>query len=68
MTKGIADELDIPAGYYAIATEVLEDKSAVDLELSKVNAALEGMLNFTILDPTWQSVRLHPNLIDMKQK
>ena len=46
MTKGIADELDIPAGYHAIATEVFEDKSAVDLELSKVNAALEGMLVF----------------------
>jgi len=51
VTKGIAGGPDVPAGYYAIATMVFEDQSAMDLALSKVSAALSDVPNFTNTEP-----------------
>ena len=51
VTKGISGGPDVPAGYYAIATMVFEDQSAVDLALSKIRTALGDIPNFTNTEP-----------------
>jgi uncharacterized protein (TIGR02118 family) len=51
VTKGIAGGPDVPAAYYAIATMVFEDQSAMDSALSKVDAALGDIPNFTNTEP-----------------
>ena len=51
ITKGIAGGPDVPAGSYATATMVFEDKSAMDLALSKIGTALGDIPNFTDTEP-----------------
>ena len=51
VTKGIAGGPDVPAGFYAIATIVFEDQSALDLALSKAGTALGDIPNFTNTEP-----------------
>jgi uncharacterized protein (TIGR02118 family) len=51
VTKSIAGGPDIPAGYYAIATIVFEDQSAMDLALSKAGPAFGDIPNFTNTEP-----------------
>ena len=51
VTKGVAGGPDVPAGYYAIASMVFEDQSAMDLALSKADAALGDIPNFTNTEP-----------------
>ncbi|MBQ26772.1 MAG: ethyl tert-butyl ether degradation protein EthD [Nitrospiraceae bacterium] len=52
ITKGIAGECpDVPAGYYVIATLVFEDQAALDLTLSKADAAFADIPNFTNTKP-----------------
>ena len=51
VTEGIAGGPDVPAGFYAIATMVFEDKSEMDLALSKVGTALVDIPNFTDTEP-----------------
>ena len=47
VTKGISGGPDIPARFYAIFTMVFEDKSEMDLALSKSGTALGDIPNFT---------------------
>ena len=51
VTKGIAGGPDAPAGFYAIATIVFEDQSAMHLELSKAYTALGDIPNYTNTEP-----------------
>ena len=51
ITKGIAGGPDTPAGYYAIATMVFENKAAMDAALSHSEAALNDIPNFTNSKP-----------------
>ena len=51
VTKCIAGGPDVPAGYYAIATMVFENQSALDLALSKAGTALGDIPNFTNAEP-----------------
>ena len=50
VTKGIAGP-DIPAPYYAIATLVFKDKSALDGALSKIEKPVANIANFTNTKP-----------------
>ena len=62
VTKGIAGgPPDVPAGYYAIATMVFEDQSAMDLALSKVGTALGDIPNFTDTEPVMLIGEVIPN-------
>ena len=51
VTRGITGGPDVPAGFYAIATIVFEDQSAMDLALSKLDTALGDIPNFTDTEP-----------------
>ena len=51
VTKGIAGGPDVPAGFYAIATIVFENQSAMDLALSKADTTLGDIPNFTNTEP-----------------
>ena len=50
VTKGIAGP-DIPAPYYAIATLVFKDKSALHGALSKIDKPVADIANFTNTKP-----------------
>ena len=51
VTKGIAGGPDVPAAFYAIATIVFEDQSALDAAMSKANTAINDIPNFTNTEP-----------------
>ena len=51
VTKGIAGGPDAPAGYYAIATRVFENKAAMDAAMSNAETALNDIPNFTNTQP-----------------
>ena len=51
VTKGIAGGPDVLASYYAIATLVFEDKSALDGALSKIDKLIADKANFTNTKP-----------------
>ena len=51
VTKGIAGGPDAPAGYYAIATMVFENKVAMDAAMSNAETALNDIPNFTNTQP-----------------
>ena len=51
MTKGVAGGPDTPAGYYAIATIVFADQSAMDSAMANIGPAVQDIPNFTSTQP-----------------
>jgi uncharacterized protein (TIGR02118 family) len=51
VTKGIASDPDKPAGYYAIATMIFKNQSAMDLALSGAGPVMEDIPNYTNTEP-----------------
>jgi uncharacterized protein (TIGR02118 family) len=51
VTKGIASGPNKPAVYYAIATMIFKNQSAMDLALSKASVVMEDIPNYTNTDP-----------------
>ena len=51
VTKGVASRPDQPAGYYAIATMIFKNQSAMDLALSGAGPVMEDILNYTNTKP-----------------
>ena len=51
VTKGVAGGPDTPAGYYAIATIVFADQSAMDSAMANIGPAVQDIPNFTSTQP-----------------
>jgi len=51
VTKGIASGPDVSAPYYAIATLMFKDKSALDGALSRIDKPVADIANFTNTKP-----------------
>ena len=51
VTKGIAGGVDKAAGYYAIATMIFKNQSAMDLALSRAGPVMEDIANYTNTEP-----------------
>tara|TARA_B100000768_G_C11152135_1_gene320768 strand:+ start:436 stop:744 length:309 start_codon:yes stop_codon:yes gene_type:complete len=51
VTKGIASGPNKPAVYYAIATMIFKNQSAMDLALSRASVVMEDIPNYTNTDP-----------------
>ena len=51
VTKGVAGGPDTAAGYYAIATIVFADQSAMDAAMANMGPAIEDFPNFTSTQP-----------------
>ena len=49
--KGIASDLDKPAEYYAIATMIFKNQSAMDLALSRAGPVMKDIANYTNTEP-----------------
>ena len=47
VTRGVSGGPDAPAGYYAIATIVFEDKTAMDAAMSNAEPVLSDIPKFT---------------------
>ena len=51
VTKGVAGGMDKSAGYYAIATMIFKNQSAMDLALSRSGSVMEDIPNYTNTEP-----------------
>ena len=51
VTKGIAGGPGVPAGFYAIATLVFADQSAMDAAMANIGVAVSDIPNFTNTEP-----------------
>ena len=51
VTKGITSGPNKPAVYYAIATMIFKNQSAMDLALSRASVVMEDIPNYTNTDP-----------------